>query len=738
LLPQTAGERSAFQGAFCMTSLPIARSIARGQSRTHRVMLSLVLSATALAVAGHPARAATAALPKNDPHRYAVLIGAAKYEKWPQLRYTVNDCEQLQQTLTERGGFAPWQLTMITDDSQFLKPTRKDVMEQLQNVLGRVGPDDEVLVFFSGHGCQDDQERLYLATLDCDPDNPAETGVPILWLREQLAACRAKFKLLVLDACHAGSEKGEGDKGVAAQQLGKPFDSPELNSVVTLASSRDSETSQEWDEKQQSLFTYWLNQGLKGHADENGDGSIDIDELNKYVHRNVTHTAEKRFHRQQTPVRIVRSGQPGVPVVLQLRPLSLKQVVADMAEQLSWALEERDLKQVAVLEFTTDTKLGEALGANFGLLGKLCATDLQRKLMDQAGSHFSVLDQRRLQGALRKNLFKIEDLGSDEAMQRLASALDGLPVIALGTLRSRLGRQVTLQCNLIETGSGEMAASVGGVAYLNESEWAMLGRSAVIADGDTPPPPPSFDDPTEDDAGPQTSQVVFELDKRSKGPHPLADPNFPFPVRLRVNGKVRQGKFIGNNYYIPVRAGEEYEVVVEHRGNDTVMMRLLIDGLNTLPEKETSTKGVRTEIIAKRVNLDEARAWVLDPKESRKFVVKGFVSQTGKQGRLRKFVVVDGQQSLAARQEFTEQLGLITVAFYKPASEARATAGATLGSALGTGAGEEIDADMTERKMKVGEFIGVVHLRYADEATIAAAEQSPADDEEITPTPSET
>ncbi len=679
------------------------------------------------------------ALPQNDPHRYAVLIGAEKYQKFPQLRYTVNDCTQLQQTLVERGGFAPWQMTVITDDNQYFQPNREAVMAQLQSVLGRVGPDDEVLVFFSGHGCQDAQGSLYLATLDCDPDNPAETGVPILWLREQLAACKAKFKLLILDACHAGSEKGEEQKGVAAQQLGKPFDTPELNSVVTLASSKDSETSQEWDEKQQSLFTYWLNQGLKGHADENGDGSVDIDELNKYVHRNVTHTAEKRFHRQQTPVRIVRSGQPGVPVVLQLRPLSLKQVVADMAEQLTWALEERGLKQVAVLEFTTDTKLGEALGANFGLLGKFCATDLQRNLTQQSASHFSVLDQRRLQGALKKNLFKIEDLGSDEAMKRLAAALDGLPVIALGTLRSRFGRQVTLQCNLIETATGEMASSVGGVAYLNESEWAMLGRSAVLAGGDTPAPPPTIDDdPATGGAGVHANQVVYELDKKSKGPNPLADPNFPFPVRLRVNGKFRQGKFVGNNYYLPVRAGEEYEIVVDHRSNDTVMMRLLIDGLNSLPEKETSTKGVRTEIIAKRVSLDEARAWVLDPKRSRRFVIKGFVSQTGKQGKVRKFTVVDGQQSLAARQEFTDQLGLITVAFYKPASEARAAVGATLGSALGTGAGEQIDVDLTERKLKVGEFIGVVHLRYADEATIAAAEQAPTEDEEVSPTPNAT
>ena len=47
----------------------------------------------------------------------------------------------------------------------------------LPAVLAKPGPDDHVLVYFSGHGFKDKDGKLYLAPIDCDPADPPATGV---------------------------------------------------------------------------------------------------------------------------------------------------------------------------------------------------------------------------------------------------------------------------------------------------------------------------------------------------------------------------------------------------------------------------------------------------------------------------------------------------------------------------------------------------------------------------------
>ncbi|KKK65982.1 hypothetical protein LCGC14_2968670, partial [marine sediment metagenome] len=339
--------------------------------------------------------------------------------------------------------------------------------------------------------------------------------------------------------------------------------------------------------------------GLKGHADRDGNGRVTIDELYGYVHRNVTNTAEMRFPRPQTPVRIVRSGTPGVPVVIQLKPQTLKEVLADMAEQLAAVINVQKIPKVGVLEFTTDTQLGEVLGGNFGLLGRYCAVELERQLIEQGKGKFGVVNRRRLQAALKAQQFGLKDLGSPEALERLSKSAGGMPVIALGTLRNRAGRVVTLQCELIQTRDDELAGTAGGKALLNENEWAMTGRSVAVKPEDRRPETPEQGQPLRSVSAP----VIEQWDERSQGAHPLSDPAFPFRVKIMVKDGTserpteRSPVFRGNDMFVPLGKGEVYEIWVENRAGRLVLMRLLVDGLNTLPEKQKD-KGVDVYQVA--------------------------------------------------------------------------------------------------------------------------------------------
>jgi hypothetical protein len=237
----------------------------------------------------------------------------------------------------------------------------------------------------------------------------------------------------------------------------------------------------------------------------------------------------------------------------------------------------------------------------------------------------------------------------------------------------------------------------------------MLGRSIVVRPEDRMPGLPDSERPLR----PLADQVVERFDQHAKDPHPLLDPRFPFPVRVWIGGKERKGIARGNDWFIPVREGEVYKLEIENRSDRVVCMRVLVDGLNTLPERD-DTKGVVTMVWGKRVNLDEARHYVLDPARSRIQWVTGFATETGAQGKLRDFRVARAEKSLAARRQFTDQIGLITVAFYLPAGGSRGP--------LGTEAGEERRADLTEHAgVNVGNLIAVVHIRYGDADELSAA-----------------
>lgn len=383
---------------------------------------------------------------------------------------------------------------------------------------------------------------------------------------------------------------------------------------------------------------------------------------------------------------------------------ALGDALDQMARQLARTIEDENFSRVGVLEFVSETGMGERLGADFGLLGRWCAEELQKRLGDLGRVRFTVIDRREFQHALQAERFSVRDLGSVAAMQRLSKAVKGLPVLAQGTLRSRSGRLVLLDCKLVRTDTAETVGSAGEAANLNESQWGMLGRSVVVA-------------PAAAASGPPT---VAQLDQIAQGPHPMTNPAFPFPVRILVGGHERKGVAHGNDWYVGVREGEVYEIRVENRSGRPVCMRLLVDGLNTLPEP-MPVRGILTEYWAQRVSLDRARHFVLDPAVSRVFGVRGFVTETGKEGKVRVFTVSHAEKALAARQQFTDQVGLITAAFYEvravsrnaPTVESRGIAGVR---GLGTTAGPtDSPEDLTERADSgVGNLLAVVHIRYVD------------------------
>ena len=65
---------------------------------------------------------------------------------------------------------------------------------------------------------------------------------------------------------------------------------------VVLTASRSSEVSEERDNLGHGVFTYYLLEGLKGKADQDGDGIITVDEVCAYVSKKVPEATGQNQH----------------------------------------------------------------------------------------------------------------------------------------------------------------------------------------------------------------------------------------------------------------------------------------------------------------------------------------------------------------------------------------------------------------------------------------------------------
>jgi hypothetical protein len=215
-------------------------------------------------------------------------------------------------------------------------------------------------------------------------------------------------------------------------------------------------------------------------------------------------------------------------------------------------------------------------------------------------------------------------------------------------------------------------------------------------------------------------------------PHPLenasnrtSDGSFDVWIEARQRGQraytKRPFKFQGNDCYLALSEGEEYQIRYKSSYPEDVFVRILVDGLNTLSQQQiTVAKGAYVEaadpksdgeyVVAPRVSLEEARPWAID-KTNRGAVLTamGFYDVNGKTDTVRRFQIVDADESAAARKNYTEQIGLITVAFYK-AVEPPPSRGIRIGTGMGNVEGTRVGR-YTDGKVP-GEMIAVYNIRY--------------------------
>jgi uncharacterized caspase-like protein len=219
--------------------------------------------------------------------KVALLIGVSEYgEGIPSLSAPINDVAAMKRVLEDpnMGGF--------DEVETLINPDLAAMQTAVQQIFANCHRDDLVLLFFSGHGITDDNNRLYLATKGTSKDFYKATSVPASFIQDISLECYAKRQVIVLDCCYSGAfAEGWQTKSVGIdleKELG-------AEGRVVLTSSTATQTSFQQEDEELSLYTQYLVEGMEtGAADKDEDGKIHAHELHDYAKAKVQEVKPKQ------------------------------------------------------------------------------------------------------------------------------------------------------------------------------------------------------------------------------------------------------------------------------------------------------------------------------------------------------------------------------------------------------------------------------------------------------------
>ena len=197
---------------------------------------------------------------------YLVCVGISDYPKEENdLRFPVKDASDIY-TLYKKNGVH--ESVLLTDNTA----TKAQVLKAMNQVYSQATSNDIADFYFGGHGI--------MGSLMLYDDN-----LPYHIFRKAFAQCKAKTKIIFIDACHAGSLRENKRSGTN-----------DTDNVVVFLSSRTNELSGEQFLYQNGYFSHCLLKALRGKADQNRDKVITARELFEYTSKETKRLSKNAQH----------------------------------------------------------------------------------------------------------------------------------------------------------------------------------------------------------------------------------------------------------------------------------------------------------------------------------------------------------------------------------------------------------------------------------------------------------
>jgi hypothetical protein len=235
---------------------------------------------------------------------WAVVIGINQYPKTRQLKYAVNDAQGFKNYLKDYVGVPSSNIFFLTDQNA----TKANIQRLLGTKLKRkASREDTVFIFYAGHGAVEtdpanpdgDGFEKYLLPYDADLNDLYTTSISMDEVRKIFQRILAERLIFIADTCYSGAS---GGRTILASKTRANLSDKFFERIskgkgrVIISSCSANEISKEDDSLQHGIFSYFLLEGLKGQADQDGDGVITVSELFSYISRKVPEASAQDQH----------------------------------------------------------------------------------------------------------------------------------------------------------------------------------------------------------------------------------------------------------------------------------------------------------------------------------------------------------------------------------------------------------------------------------------------------------
>lgn len=244
----------------------------------------------------------------SGPQTFALVMGISKYQHVRPLSYADKDAEMFRDYLKSPGGGSVKDgniYCLLNEQASSINFWSKG-FQWLKSKKLRSG--DKLFIYLAGHGDAIDEDQFFFLSYDCNPqgdkNNYLVAGtIQLFNLKKKIADETAKGVevIFVMDACRTNELPG-GQEGQSF--LNSAVSEAKAGEIIMLAAAAGEESLEDASiGNGHGLFSWYLVNGLTGLADSitKPDNQVTLEEIQKYVEKNVPAVAQQQFRRKQDP-----------------------------------------------------------------------------------------------------------------------------------------------------------------------------------------------------------------------------------------------------------------------------------------------------------------------------------------------------------------------------------------------------------------------------------------------------